>query len=174
MRHGGMYRYIEGGKRQTRAHWAREVHCHDRDIPSQPSHVYSCLLAVQTPPEHSLTKPEPIPGLPELICSIPEEMLHRRLLSKHSRSGEHHSWTPLTIPNEPETSQIPSTNPELARSPLNPKTQYAQLRSGKARTLSILPNWVSFLFSRAYYYLSVLTLVSFSPVTPSSVNPVSD
>ena len=25
-----------------------------------------------------------------------------------------------------------------------------------------------------YYYLSVLTLVSFSPVTPSSVNPVSD
>ena len=39
--------------------------CHDRDIPSQPSHIYSCLLAVQTPPEHSLTKPKPIPGLPD-------------------------------------------------------------------------------------------------------------
>ena len=38
--------------------------CHDCDIPPQPSHTCSCLLAVQTPPEHSLTKPEPIPGLP--------------------------------------------------------------------------------------------------------------
>ena len=37
--------------------------CHDHDIPSQPSHIYSCLLTVQTPPEQSLTKPEPIPGL---------------------------------------------------------------------------------------------------------------
>ena len=37
--------------------------CHDRDIPPQPSHTCLCLLAVQTPPEHSLTKPEPIPGL---------------------------------------------------------------------------------------------------------------
>ena len=114
--------------------------CHDRDIPSQPSHVYSCLLAVQTPPEHSLTKPKPIPGLPELICSIPEGMLHRHLLSKHSRSGEHHSRTHLTIPDEPETSRIPLTNPELARSPLNPKTQYAQPRSGEARTPSYIPD----------------------------------
>ena len=39
--------------------------CHDHDIPPQPSHTYSCPLAVQTPPEHSLTKPEPIPGLPD-------------------------------------------------------------------------------------------------------------
>ena len=39
--------------------------CHDRDIPPQPSHTYSCLLTVQTPPKQSLTKPEPIPGLPE-------------------------------------------------------------------------------------------------------------
>ena len=38
--------------------------CHDRDIPPQPSHTYLCLLAVQTPPEQSLTKPEPTPGLP--------------------------------------------------------------------------------------------------------------
>ena len=38
--------------------------CHDRDTPPQPSHTYSCLLTVQTPPEQSLTKPEPIPGLP--------------------------------------------------------------------------------------------------------------
>ena len=39
--------------------------CHDRDIPPQPSHTYSCLLVVQTLPEHSLIKPEPIPGLPD-------------------------------------------------------------------------------------------------------------
>ena len=39
-------------------------HCHDHDIPPQPSHTYSCLLTVQTPPKQSLTKPEPIPGLP--------------------------------------------------------------------------------------------------------------
>ena len=43
---------------------AGECQCHDRDIPPQPSHTYSCLLAVQTPPEQSLTKPEPIPDLP--------------------------------------------------------------------------------------------------------------
>ena len=101
-------------------------------------------------------------------------MLHQHLLSKHSQSSEHHSRTYLTIPDEPETSRIPSTNPKLVCSPLNLKTQYAQLRSGEARMLSILPDRVSFLFSRTYYYLSVLTLVSFSPVTPSSVNPVSD
>ena len=45
--------------------------CHDRDIPPQPSHTYSCLLAVQTPPEHSLTKPEPIPGLPDPSIAFP-------------------------------------------------------------------------------------------------------
>ena len=39
--------------------------CHGRDIPPQPSHTYSCLLAVHTPPEQSLTKPKPIPGLPD-------------------------------------------------------------------------------------------------------------
>ena len=45
--------------------------CHDRDIPPQPSHTYSFLLAVQTPPEHSLTKPEPIPGLPDPSTAFP-------------------------------------------------------------------------------------------------------
>ena len=84
--------------------------------------------------------PELICSIPELICSIPEGMLHRHLLSKHSRSGEHHSRTHLTIPDKPETSRILSINPELACSPLNPKTRYAQPRSGKARTLSILPD----------------------------------
>ena len=39
--------------------------CHDRNIPPQPSHTYLCLLTVQTPPEQSLTKPKPIPGLPD-------------------------------------------------------------------------------------------------------------
>ena len=42
-----------------------QTNCHDCDIPPQPSHTYSHLLAVQTPPEQSLTKPEPIPGLPD-------------------------------------------------------------------------------------------------------------
>ena len=52
--------------------WTRAVtYCHDRDIPPQPSHTYSCLLAVQTPPEHSLTKPEPIPGLPNPSIAFP-------------------------------------------------------------------------------------------------------
>ena len=45
--------------------------CHDRDIPPQPSHTCSCLLTVQTPPEHSLTKPEPIPGLPDPPIAFP-------------------------------------------------------------------------------------------------------
>ena len=45
--------------------------CHDRDIPPQPSHTYSCPLAVQTPPEHSLTKPKPIPGLPDPSIAFP-------------------------------------------------------------------------------------------------------
>ena len=45
--------------------------CHDHDIPPQPSHTYSCLLTVQTPPEQSLTKPEPTPGLPDLSTASP-------------------------------------------------------------------------------------------------------
>ena len=45
--------------------------CHDRDIPPQPSHTCSCPPAVQTPPEHSLTKPEPIPGLPDPSIAFP-------------------------------------------------------------------------------------------------------
>ena len=47
------------------------VYCHDHDIPPQPSHTYSCLLTVQTPPEQSLTKPEPIPGLPDPSTAFP-------------------------------------------------------------------------------------------------------
>ena len=46
--------------------------CHDRDIPPRPSHTCSCLLAVQTPPEHFLTKPEPIPGLPNPSIAFPK------------------------------------------------------------------------------------------------------
>ena len=45
--------------------------CHDRDVPPLPSHTYLCPLAVQTPPEHSLTKPEPIPGLPDPSIAFP-------------------------------------------------------------------------------------------------------
>ena len=45
--------------------------CHNHDIPPQPSHTYSCLLAVQTPPEHSLTKPKPISGLPDPSTAFP-------------------------------------------------------------------------------------------------------
>ena len=48
-----------------------EDFCHDRDIPPQPSHIYSCPLAVQTSPEHSLTKPKPIPGLPDPSIAFP-------------------------------------------------------------------------------------------------------
>ena len=82
-------------------------------------------------------------------------MLHRRLLSKHSRSGEHHSRTHLTIPDEPETSQILSTNPELACSPLNPKTRYVQPRSGFARTLSLHSSQLSLIPFLSYLLLSV-------------------
>ena len=52
-------------------HLGFAVVCHDRDIPPQPSHIYSCPLAVQTSPEHSLTKPEPIPGLPDPSLAFP-------------------------------------------------------------------------------------------------------
>ena len=147
--------------------------CHDRDVPPQPSHIYLCLLTVQTPPKQSLTKPKPISGLPDPStafpnpsAAFPKGMLHQCLLSKHSWSSEHHSQTHLTIPDKPGTSQIPSTNPELARLPLNPKTQYVQPRSGKARTLSSIPDWVLFLFPHTYYYLPLLTLVLFPPVIP--------
>ena len=106
--------------------------CHDRDIPPQPSHTYSCLLAVQTPPEHSLAKPKLIPGLPDPSIAFPNSSAaflkgcctNVCLVSIPKAMN--------TIPNEPKTSRIPSTNPELARSPLNPKTQYAQPRLGEA------------------------------------------
>ena len=45
--------------------------CHDHDIPPQPSHTYSCLLAIQTPPKQSLTPPKPIPGLPDPSIAFP-------------------------------------------------------------------------------------------------------
>ena len=123
----------------------------------------------RTLPDQTRTHPRPsqsIYSIPELICSIPEGMLHQCLLSKHSRSSEHHSWTHLTIPDKPKTSRIPSTNPELARSPLNLKTQYAQPRLGKAQTLSSILNWVLFLSFHTYYYPPLLTLVLFPPVIP--------
>ena len=129
---------------------------------------------IWTVPDQTQTHPRPsrsIYSIPEPICSIPKGMLHRYLLSKHSQSGEHHSWTHLTIPDEPKTSQILSTNPELACSPLNLKTQYMQPWSGKAWMPSTIPSWVLFLFSRTYYYLSLLTLVLFPPVSPSLCQP---
>ena len=46
--------------------------CHNHDIPPQASHTYSCLLTVQTPPKHSLTKPKPIPGLPDPSIAFPK------------------------------------------------------------------------------------------------------
>ena len=123
----------------------------------------------QTVPDQTWTHPRSFRStysIPKPICSIPKGMLHRHLLSKHSRSSEHHSQTHLTIPDEPKTSWVPSTNPELARSPLNPKTQYMQPQLGEAWTPSTIPNWVLFLFSRTYYYLSLLTLVLFPPLIP--------
>ena len=122
-----------------------------------------------TVPDQTQTHPRPfqsIYSIPEPICSISKLFVAPTLLSRHSWSGEHHSWTHLTIPNQLETSWILSTNPELACSPPNPKTQYAQLRSGKAWMLSIIPNWVSFLLSHTYYHLSPLALVLFPLVTP--------
>ena len=107
------------------------------------------------------------------ICSIPSGMLHRCLLSKHSQSGEHHSRTHLTIPDEPETSQIPLTNPELVCSPLNLKTQYVQLRSGEARMLSGIPDWVLFLsLVLIMIHLSLPLSCSLLSLL-SSINPVS-
>ena len=57
--------------------------CHDRDDPPQPSHIYLCLLAVQTPPEQFLTKPKPISGhsdpstaFPNPSAAFPKGMLH--------------------------------------------------------------------------------------------------
>ena len=126
-----------------------------------------------TLPDQTWTHPRPswsIYSIAKLICSISEGMLHWCLLSKHSRSGEHHSWTHLTIPDEPETSQIPLTNPKLACSPLNPKTQYVQPQSGEARMLSSIPNWVLFL-SLVLIMICLSLLLSCSLL--SSVNPVS-
>ena len=120
-------------------------------------------------PDQTWTHPRPSWS----IYSIPEGMLHRHLLSKHSRSGEHHSRTHLTIPNKPETSWIPSTNPELACSPLNPKTQYTQPQSGEARTLSSIPDWVLFL-SLVLIIIRLSLPLSCSLLSLlSSVNPVS-
>ena len=163
-----------------------EVHdqpsdCHDRDIPPHPSLVTPTRVYSQSRPHPNSPWPNPNPSqafpsiysIPEPICSIPEGMLRWHLLSKHSRSGERHSQTHLTIPDEPETSRIPSTNPELARSSLNPKTQYTQPWLGKARMPSYIPDWVLFLFFRTYYYPSLLTLVSFFLSLLSSINPVS-
>ena len=129
-----------------------------------------------TVPDQTRTHPRPsrsIYSILKPICSIPKGMLHWHLLSKHSWSGEHHSRIYLTIPNEPEISWIPSTNPKLARSPLNLKTQYAQPRSGEAQMLSSILDWVLFPSFHTYYYLSLLTLVSFLLSLLSSVNPVS-
>ena len=95
----------------------------------------------QTVPDQTWTHPRPS----QSIYSIPKGMLHRCLLSKHPWSGEHHSQTHLTIPDELETSWIPLTNPKLACSPLNLKTQYAQPQSGEAWMPSYIPDWVLFL-----------------------------
>ena len=59
-----------GIENKTNIRWTGG-NCHDCDIPPQPSHTCLCLLAVQTPPEHSLTKPEPIPGLPDPPIAFP-------------------------------------------------------------------------------------------------------
>ena len=101
-----------------------------------------------TVPDQTRTHPRPswsIYSIPEPICSIPEGMLHQCLLSKHPWSSEHHSRTHLTIPDEPKTSQIPLTNPGLAHSPLNLKTQYVQQQLGEAQMPSYIPDWVLFL-----------------------------
>ena len=116
----------------------------------------------QTVPDQTCTHPRPS----QSTYSIHEPFAAPMLLSMHSRSDDHHFWTYLIIPDEPKTSQIPLTNPELAHSPPNPKTQYVQLRLGKAQTLSSILDWVSFLFSHTYHHLFLLTLVLFSPVTP--------
>ena len=156
------------------------ITCHDHDIPPQPSHTYSCLLAVQTPPEQSLTKPKPIPGLPDPSTAFPNpsaafskgcctNVCLVSILEAVNIIPEH-IWP---IPDEPETSRISSTNPKLAHSPLNPKTQYVQPRSGKAQTPSYIPDWVLFLFFCTYYYPSLLTLVLFLLSLLSSINPVS-
>ena len=95
----------------------------------------------QTVPDQTQTHPRPS----QSIYSIPKGMLHQWLLSKHFWSSEHHSRTHLTIADEPETFEISLTSPELACSRLNPKTQYAQLWSGKAWIPSYIPDWVLFL-----------------------------
>ena len=98
-------------------------------------------------------------------------MLHRHLLSKHSRSSEHHSQIHLTIPDEPKTSQIPLTNPKLVCSPLNPKTQYVQLRSGKAQMLKQY-SWLSLIPFLPYLLLSVSPYPCLvPPVTPFLCQP---
>src|SRR5438128_12320313 len=94
----------------------------------------------RTVPDQTRTHPRPsrsIYSIPKPICSIPEPIAAPTLLSKHSRSGEHHSRTHLTIPDEPETSRIPLTNPKLACSPLNLTTQYTQCDRAKPKRLAL-------------------------------------
>src|SRR5438128_5425277 len=130
----------------------------------------------RTVPDQTRTHPRPprsIYSIPEPICSIPEPIAAPTLLSKHSRSGEHHSRIHLTIPDEPETSRIPSTNPELARSPLNPTTQYTQCDRAKPERLALFP-----IESHSFSLVLIITCLSL-PLSRSllsllsSVNPVS-
>ena len=52
---------------------------------SRPWHpTYSCLLTVQTPPEQSLTKPEPIPNLPNPSIAFPKRWTPFPNTSDHS------------------------------------------------------------------------------------------
>ena len=106
----------------------------------------------RTLPDQTQTHPRPsqfIYSIPELICSIPEGMLHWRLLSKHSWSGEHHSWIHLTILNEPETSWIPSTHPWTWRLSMHNHDR------AKPERLAVFP-------IKSYFFLSYL-LLSVSP-----------
>ena len=147
--------------------WA-SVRIHVTTVTSHPSLVTPTCVYSQSRPH--LNSPWPNPNPSQVF---PIHLQHSWTHLQHSRSGEHHSRTHLTIPNKPKTSWIPSTNPELGRSPLNPKTQYAQPQSGEAQMLSIIPDWVLFLFFCTYYYPSLLTLASFLLSLLSSINPVS-
>ena len=137
-------------------------------VTSHPSLVTPTRVYSQSRPHPNSPWPNPNPSqaFPKGCCtdvclvSIPEAV---NTIPKHI-------WP---IFDKLKTSRIPLTNPELARSPLNPKTQYTQLWLGEAQMPSYIPNWVLFLFSRTYFYLSLLTLISFLLSLLSSVNPVS-
>ena len=126
--------------------------------------------------DQTQTHPRPsqsIYSISKPICSIPKPWAALTLLSKHFCSGEHHFWTHLTIPDELKTSWIPSTNQELACSPLNSKTQYAQPWLGKAQMLS------NILIESHSFSLILIIICSSLPLSCfllsllSSVNPVS-